>query len=118
MTAIAFERAESEGAASRLLFERGSKKHKHSSNADEEKAISVRNAPIPSKGHGEAVSGLAKQSVFTFKDIDYFVHYHGSQKQLLDKVSGFVKPGQLVALMGTSGAGKTTYDLYKVFSVA
>jgi ATP-binding cassette subfamily G (WHITE) protein 2 (SNQ2) len=46
--------------------------------------------------------------LFTFKDISYFVHHEGKELQLLDKVSGYVKPGQLVALMGSSGAGKTT----------
>ena len=30
------------------------------------------------------------------------------KKQLLQQVSGYIKPGQLVALMGSSGAGKTT----------
>ena len=46
--------------------------------------------------------------MFTFKDISYFVHHEGKELQLLQKVSGFVKPGQMVALMGSSGAGKTT----------
>jgi ABC-type multidrug transport system ATPase subunit len=36
------------------------------------------------------------------------VPFNGEKKQLLNKVFGFVKPGSLVALMGASGAGKTT----------
>jgi ATP-binding cassette subfamily G (WHITE) protein 2 (SNQ2) len=32
----------------------------------------------------------------------------GGKRQLLDNVFGYVKPGQLTALMGASGAGKTT----------
>ncbi|KAF4343795.1 multidrug resistance CDR1 [Fusarium beomiforme] len=64
----------------------------------------------------EATPGLPQQSdhdsisatTFTFKNINYFVHHEGHEKQLLQNVSGFVKPGQLVALMGSSGAGKTT----------
>ena len=32
----------------------------------------------------------------------------GGQKRLLHDVYGFVKPGTLTALMGASGAGKTT----------
>jgi ABC-type dipeptide/oligopeptide/nickel transport system ATPase component len=50
----------------------------------------------------------AGETTFTFENIDYFVHHEGQEKQLLQHVSGYVKPGQLVALMGSSGAGKTT----------
>jgi ABC-type multidrug transport system ATPase subunit len=49
-----------------------------------------------------------KQSTFCWHDLNYFVKYQGQQKQLLDKVFGYVQPGNLVALMGSSGAGKTT----------
>lgn len=46
---------------------------------------------------------------FTWKHIDYTVTLPNKEKkQLLDDVSGYVKSGQLVALMGSSGAGKTT----------
>ena len=45
---------------------------------------------------------------FTFRDLSYFVGSGSQEKQLLNKVSGYVKPGQLTALMGASGAGKTT----------
>jgi len=109
MTAVGFERAESQGSAARLLFERGSRKHRKFSTIDEEKALAVKNASQPASATEGEIKEWAKQSIFTFKDINYFVQYQGSEKQLLQKVSGFVKPGQLVALMGTSGAGKTTY---------
>lgn len=46
--------------------------------------------------------------VLTFKNLNYFVKHERSELQLLHGVSGFVKQGQLVAIMGTSGAGKTT----------
>lgn len=45
---------------------------------------------------------------FTFTDLNYFVNVGGTEKQLLNNISGYVKPGQLTALMGASGAGKTT----------
>ncbi|KAJ5757976.1 P-loop containing nucleoside triphosphate hydrolase protein [Penicillium nucicola] len=45
---------------------------------------------------------------FTFCGVNYFVPVASQQKQLLDDVYGYVKPGQLTALMGASGAGKTT----------
>lgn len=52
---------------------------------------------------------IKNSSSFSWKHIDYTVTLqNGDKKQLLDDVSGFVKAGQLVALMGSSGAGKTT----------
>jgi len=44
-------------------------------------------------------------SVFTWKNLSYTVQ--GNLK-LLDDVSGYCKAGTLTALMGSSGAGKTT----------
>uniref|UniRef100_A0A6U0YCP6 ABC transporter domain-containing protein n=1 Tax=Polytomella parva TaxID=51329 RepID=A0A6U0YCP6_9CHLO len=48
----------------------------------------------------------------TFRDINYFVPKPGatdqSELQLLNRVSGCFRPGVLTALMGASGAGKTT----------
>lgn len=48
------------------------------------------------------------QSVFTFKDITYTVPYGTGERRLLNGVSGYAKPGKMIALMGSSGAGKTT----------
>lgn len=45
---------------------------------------------------------------FTFNDLSYFVGAGADEKQLLTNICGYVKPGQLTALMGASGAGKTT----------
>ena len=53
-------------------------------------------------------SASVRQSTFSWNNLDYYVKHQGQQKQLLDKVFGFVQPGSLVALMGSSGAGKTT----------
>jgi len=45
----------------------------------------------------------------TFTDVTYCVTLKGGvQKQLLRSVSGFATPGTMTALMGASGAGKTT----------
>ncbi|CAI7665813.1 unnamed protein product [Penicillium viridicatum] len=49
-----------------------------------------------------------QRRTFSFKDVSYYVNADGGEKQLLNNVSGYVKPGQLTALMGASGAGKTT----------
>ncbi|KAL1860717.1 hypothetical protein Daus18300_009060 [Diaporthe australafricana] len=45
---------------------------------------------------------------FTFSKISYQVSTSDGPRTLLNSVSGYVKPGQLTALMGVSGAGKTT----------
>ncbi|KAK9767895.1 ATP-binding cassette transporter snq2 [Basidiobolus ranarum] len=49
-------------------------------------------------------------TTFTWHNVDYTVPAKGfaDGKQLLQKINGWVKPGQLTALMGASGAGKTT----------
>ncbi|USW53289.1 Putative AAA+ ATPase domain, CDR ABC transporter, ABC-2 type transporter [Septoria linicola] len=47
-------------------------------------------------------------SIFTWKDVKYTVRTPQGPRVLLNNVHGWVKPGQLGALMGSSGAGKTT----------
>ncbi|KAI1109563.1 ABC-2 type transporter-domain-containing protein [Nemania sp. NC0429] len=48
------------------------------------------------------------ESIFTWRDVEYTVPYLGGERKLLNKVSGYAKPGLLTALVGASGAGKTT----------
>jgi len=47
-------------------------------------------------------------SAFTWKNLKYTVSAGGKPIQLLDDISGYCKAGTLTALMGSSGAGKTT----------
>lgn len=64
--------------------------------------------------HTEADAGAAfnkissSERIFTWNDVDYTVPYGGGSRKLLNGVSGFAKPGLMIALMGASGAGKTT----------
>jgi ATP-binding cassette subfamily G (WHITE) protein 2 (SNQ2) len=48
------------------------------------------------------------RSVFTWEGVNYHVPVSRGTRQLLSDVYGYVKPGTLTALMGASGAGKTT----------
>ena len=51
---------------------------------------------------------IRNTSVFTWKNLNYTVSTPQGDRQLLNNVQGWVKPGMLGALMGSSGAGKTT----------
>ncbi|KAK6421123.1 ATP-binding cassette transporter snq2, partial [Oleoguttula sp. CCFEE 5521] len=55
-------------------------------------------------------AGLSVESkaVLTWENLCYDVPVPSGQLRLLKDVFGYVKPGQLTALMGASGAGKTT----------
>jgi ABC-type multidrug transport system permease subunit len=100
LTAVGFERLRGQGTSSYLVYKRGSQGHQR----DEEDAL----AAPPAGADSEPDQNMPKQAIFTWDHLDYFVNYQGSKLQLLNQVFGFVKPGSLVALMGCSGAGKTT----------
>ncbi|KAJ5344376.1 hypothetical protein MYU51_003039 [Penicillium brevicompactum] len=100
LTALGLELRNTQTGSSVLLYKRGSETKR--------KGEEIKNKIAPPKKDMTELLGSVKQSTFTWKDLDYHVPFHGEQKQLLNKVFGFVQPGNLVALMGASGAGKTT----------
>ncbi|RMZ68192.1 abc transporter [Pyrenophora seminiperda CCB06] len=51
---------------------------------------------------------IASKAVLTWEDLCYDVPVPSGELRLLRNIYGYVKPGQLTALMGASGAGKTT----------
>ncbi|EME81861.1 ABC transporter, PDR-type [Pseudocercospora fijiensis CIRAD86] len=51
---------------------------------------------------------IASKAVLTWENICYDVPVPNGQLRLLKNIYGYVKPGELTALMGASGAGKTT----------
>lgn len=61
---------------------------------------------------GTSVHLAVDQSTFTWRNLKYTVPYDGSEKVLLNEVSGYCAPAQMTALVGSSGAGKTTCMLY------
>ena len=97
-----------------LVFKKGYKHVKVSS--DEESADMLNIADSKEKysksgsssSNDEAFEGLESTGVFIWNKVCFTIPYNGSQRMLLDNVSGFCKPGTLTALMGESGAGKTT----------
>ncbi|RAH67553.1 uncharacterized protein BO66DRAFT_403745 [Aspergillus aculeatinus CBS 121060] len=58
------------------------------------------------KGSGEEECDV--RSLLTFENLSYTVTVNNKPKRLLNNISGYVRAGQLTALMGASGAGKTT----------
>lgn len=99
LTSLGLELRNNQNGSSVLLYKRGSEKKR------DEKSQTTQSQQPADAG---ALLGSVKQSTFTWKELDYHVPFHGEKKQLLNKVFGFVQPGNLVALMGASGAGKTT----------
>jgi len=51
---------------------------------------------------------IESKAVLTWEDLCYEVPVKSGQLRLLKNIYGYVKPGELTALMGASGAGKTT----------
>ena len=51
---------------------------------------------------------IESKAVLTWESLCYDVPIPGGELRLLRDIFGFVRPGQLTALMGASGAGKTT----------
>jgi len=93
------------GGYTRKVFKRG-KAPKNNASAEEEEAQAARVT--------EMTDNLDKSltlmgGVFMWKNIVYTVPVPKEGKRvLLQDVEGWIKPGQMTALMGASGAGKTT----------
>ncbi len=79
--------------------------------ADVEKSLT---GPVPvvtkSDGHISSKEGAfqGSGSVFHWNNVCYDIKIKGKPRRILHNVDGWVKPGTLTALMGVSGAGKTS----------
>lgn len=51
---------------------------------------------------------ISSKRVLTWEALNYDVPVKGKKLRLLNDIYGYVRPGELTALMGASGAGKTT----------
>ena len=100
-----------------LIFKKGSKAlaQATSSAADSEKggdagdsSASSGQLQMSSQEDDPTPKVSQNESVFTWTDVEFSVPYEGGQRKLLNRISGYAKPGVMVALMGASGAGKTT----------
>jgi ABC-type multidrug transport system ATPase subunit len=77
--------------------------------ADDEVYVEVGTPSAPNGGVVKS-SGLPfTPSNLCIKDLEYFVTLpSGEEKQLLNGITAHFEPGRMVALMGATGAGKTT----------
>lgn len=84
---------------------------KAAKSTDEGAADTAAQAVAAPKAEKEMALPFEKMSL-VFRNIDYYVPMPGGKRgeelQLLKKCWGAFKPGVLTALMGASGAGKTT----------
>ena len=82
---------------------------------DDEEMSKVQGDTTPTKvdAAGESKDAMdavpAQCDTFTWRDVTYDIKIKDETRRLLDHVSGWVKPGTSTALMGVSGAGKTTF---------
>lgn len=53
---------------------------------------------------------LRSKQAFTWRNLHYVVPHQDGEKELLRDVSGYCAPGRLTALVGASGAGKSTRE--------
>ncbi|KAI9367540.1 ABC-2 type transporter-domain-containing protein [Aspergillus egyptiacus] len=78
---------------------------------DEEDATSKTSESRPQLAdEGEAhVGAISEQTaIFHWQDVCYDIKVKGENRRILNHVDGWVKPGTLTALMGVTGAGKTS----------
>lgn len=91
---------------SRSLFKRI-----NDTGGDEEKtpiSIDPKASPVGSPVGIPEQTLSATESTFTWSDLKLNVQIGPETRTLLDNVCGFCKPGSLTALVGASGAGKST----------
>ncbi|KAL5338916.1 ABC-2 type transporter-domain-containing protein [Aspergillus crustosus] len=77
---------------------------------DEEVApTSEKHAPVSEGSEEDHVGAISKQTaIFHWQDVCYDIKIKGEDRRILNHVDGWVKPGTLTALMGVTGAGKTS----------
>lgn len=98
-----FKRSEAPQAVQDVIKQSGPRKDEESTEADG--AASNENNGDTSVPHEKVRDIATNTAIFTWQDVDYTIPYKGGQRQLLQNVKGYVKPGRLTALMGASGSG-------------
>ena len=91
-----------------LVFRRGHVPKKRAHGNDVEAVAAAEKLDEKHKDTAQELHIQKQTAVFSWSDICYDIKIKSEERRILDHVDGWVKPGQLTALMGVSGAGKTT----------
>jgi ABC-type multidrug transport system permease subunit len=102
--------SESKSKGEVLLFRRGHASKRPSPEDDVEQTNTVAPGEKTDETSSQEVSANIQRqtAVFHWKDVCYDIKIKSEERRILDHVDGWVKPGTCTALMGVSGAGKTT----------
>ncbi|OJD17438.1 hypothetical protein AJ78_02463 [Emergomyces pasteurianus Ep9510] len=103
-----------DGSAGAVSYSKKRRRHRSAAVHDEENRtfdVDHKAPPETTKVDtaGSPTEIIAKtQSAFAWRNLNYSIQQGGSEKVLLNDVSGYCQPGKLTALVGSSGAGKST----------
>ena len=104
-----------EGGRGLLIPREKQKKNKHiQANDEESQAVEKPQASFESSSSDGSLANqlIRNTSIFTWKNLTYTVKTPSGDRVLLDNVQGFVKPGTLGALMGSSGVSNNLESSY------
>jgi ATP-binding cassette subfamily G (WHITE) protein 2 (SNQ2) len=104
-----FKRSEAPKAVQDVI--KGSSPQRDEESAEKDGIASNKNDSDTSVSSGKVQDIAKNTAIFTWQDVNYTIPYKGGQRQLLQNVEGYVKPGRLTALMGASGSGYDTKPL-------
>lgn len=75
---------------------------------DSEAAPASEKHEIVDKEGDDAAAIIKQTAIFHWEEVCYDIKIKSENRRILDRVDGWVKPGTLTALMGVTGAGKTS----------
>lgn len=90
-----------------LVFPRGKLPDSAEKN-DPESGSMTEKEEIVDEPHEQTASLVQQTAMYHWQDVSYQIKVKGGMRTILDGIDGWVKPGTLTALMGVTGAGKTS----------